>query len=243
MREIQYRVDSFVDSFLKDTSDGLRYISLYLTSEKIREIRRNLETLADSDQTNYANKIFVLSVSMGLITILLTLYLFTALLRYKKLTATGLTILILLIIPLLLITVLFMSAHVNDSMTSIESIGLGLRSEEDFQELIIFSLIYCFIVYPPVILISKNKGYSLGEIFKLKIAMCSGRYLNEVEELNGLMAAVPPPLPLEANPDPLSYPLATRWPRFFARIFDVWWETLFITIILVAVLSHYFTIS
>ena len=27
-------------------------------------------------------------------------------------------------------------------------------------------------------------------------------------------------------PDPLMYPIATRWPRFFARTFDVWWEIL-----------------
>ncbi|NBQ67609.1 MAG: tetratricopeptide repeat protein [Nitrosomonadaceae bacterium] len=67
------------------------------------------------------------------------------------------------------------------------------------------------------------------------------RPLDEVEELNGLMKAVPPPLPLKADPDPLSYPLATRWPRFLARIFDVWWETLLITIIMVNVLSYYFT--
>lgn len=37
----------------------------------------------------------------------------------------------------------------------------------------------------------------------------------------------------------LSYPLATRWPRFFARIFDMWWETLLIGLILGAVLGRY----
>lgn len=63
--------------------------------------------------------------------------------------------------------------------------------------------------------------------------------LDEVDELNELNASMPPPLPLETGPDPLSYPLATRWPRFFARVFDVWWETLLVAIILGAVLGYY----
>lgn len=65
------------------------------------------------------------------------------------------------------------------------------------------------------------------------------RPLDEVDELNELNAAVPPPLPLEISPDPLSYPLATRWPRFFARIFDVWWEILLVAFVLGAVLGAY----
>jgi len=65
------------------------------------------------------------------------------------------------------------------------------------------------------------------------------RPLDEVDELNELNAAVPPPLPLEIGPDPLSYPLATHWPRFFARIFDVWWEILLVAIVFGAVLGRY----
>lgn len=69
--------------------------------------------------------------------------------------------------------------------------------------------------------------------------MDSWRPLNEVDELNGLKGVVPPPLPPKTDPDPLSYPLATRWPRFFARTFDVWWEILLIALILGAVLGRY----
>lgn len=54
-----------------------------------------------------------------------------------------------------------------------------------------------------------------------------------------LKVSVPPPLPSQTELDPVSYPLATRWPRFFARIFDVWWETLLVSIILAAVLGRY----
>lgn len=61
----------------------------------------------------------------------------------------------------------------------------------------------------------------------------------EIDELQMLMAAVPPPLPSKTNPDPLSIPLATRWPRFFARIFDVWWEILLVSFVLGATLGRY----
>ena len=69
--------------------------------------------------------------------------------------------------------------------------------------------------------------------------MDAWRPLDQVDELNELKAVVPPPLPPKADPDPLSYSLATRWPRFFARIFDMWWEALLIALILGAVLGRY----
>jgi uncharacterized RDD family membrane protein YckC len=63
--------------------------------------------------------------------------------------------------------------------------------------------------------------------------------LDEIEELQPLKAAVPPPLPPKASIDPLTYPLATRWQRFFARIFDMWWEILLIAVAVGAVLGRY----
>ncbi len=63
--------------------------------------------------------------------------------------------------------------------------------------------------------------------------------LDEIEELRALKAAVPPPLPPKVSSDPLTYPMATRWPRFFARIFDVWWEILLVSFVLGAVLGRY----
>jgi uncharacterized RDD family membrane protein YckC len=46
------------------------------------------------------------------------------------------------------------------------------------------------------------------------------RRLDEIDELNQLRAALPPPIPKESKP-PIFFP-ATRWPRFLARLFDVW---------------------
>lgn len=63
--------------------------------------------------------------------------------------------------------------------------------------------------------------------------------LDEIKELQTLKAAVPPPLPPKVSADPLTYPMASRWPRFFARIFDVWWEILLVSFALGAVLGRY----
>lgn len=42
--------------------------------------------------------------------------------------------------------------------------------------------------------------------------------------------AAPPQIPLPRNEEPeiLSFPLATPWPRAFARFFDIWWESILI---------------
>lgn len=69
--------------------------------------------------------------------------------------------------------------------------------------------------------------------------MDAWRPLDEIDELQMITAAVPPPLPSKTSPDPLTFPLATSWPRFFARIFDVWWEILFVSFVLGAVLGLY----
>jgi Predicted membrane protein/domain len=58
--------------------------------------------------------------------------------------------------------------------------------------------------------------------------------LDKVDGLSALKATLPPPCTSYT-----SYPLATRWPRFFARIFDVWWEILLTSVALGAVLGRY----
>ena len=63
--------------------------------------------------------------------------------------------------------------------------------------------------------------------------------LDEIEELHALIAAIPPPLPPKPSSDPLTYAMASRWPRFFARIFDSWWEVLLVQFLLGAVLGRY----
>jgi hypothetical protein len=60
--------------------------------------------------------------------------------------------------------------------------------------------------------------------------------LDEIEELRGLKSVLPPPLPSKVS-SPLTYPMASRWPRFFARTFDLLWETLLVVFLLSAVLG------
>ena len=56
--------------------------------------------------------------------------------------------------------------------------------------------------------------------------------LHDVEALKMLITALPPPLPKEAIGNIQSYALAKRWPRFFARLFDIWWENLAVGLVL-----------
>jgi uncharacterized RDD family membrane protein YckC len=45
-------------------------------------------------------------------------------------------------------------------------------------------------------------------------------------------------LPSEVTIAPVIYPLATKWPRFFARTFDIWWENMIVAFALVFLLSR-----
>lgn len=63
--------------------------------------------------------------------------------------------------------------------------------------------------------------------------------LEQVEELSSLTATLPPPLPPKADKKAISYELSRRWPRFFARIFDTWWEILLVSFVLGAVFGRY----
>ena len=47
--------------------------------------------------------------------------------------------------------------------------------------------------------------------------------------------SVLPSQPLEIAIDHLGYSLAARWPRFFARILDIWWEVLFVAFALIKI--------
>src|SRR4051812_29683795 len=69
-------------------------------------------------------------------------------------------------------------------------------------------------------------GKITGSTMFWREGMDSWKPLNDVSELAGLRSAVPPPIPPKAELDPSALPIATPWPRFFARIFDLWAEVL-----------------
>jgi|GEM_PF-1037346 len=51
--------------------------------------------------------------------------------------------------------------------------------------------------------------------------------------------SVSPSQPLEIVIDRLEFSLAARWPRFFARILDIWWEVLVVSLAFGAVLGRF----
>ncbi|MGR6035523.1 MAG: GYF domain-containing protein [Candidatus Nitrosoglobus sp.] len=71
-----------------------------------------------------------------------------------------------------------------------------------------------------------------------KVGMESWLPLDEIEELRGLNSALPPPLPpkVKGNSPPTYFP-ASRWPRYFARSFDLSLGALFVTYLLSFVLG------
>jgi uncharacterized RDD family membrane protein YckC len=69
--------------------------------------------------------------------------------------------------------------------------------------------------------------------------MDAWQHIEEVDELRSLMAVIPPPFPSKQAVNVLDYPMANRWARFFARLFDVWWETLLVVFVSAFVLSRY----
>lgn len=65
-----------------------------------------------------------------------------------------------------------------------------------------------------------------------KEGMDSWSHLDEIDELLPVKKSTPPPIPTSTEE-------AKRFPRFFARIFDVWWETMLVGFFLGSVLSTY----
>lgn len=65
------------------------------------------------------------------------------------------------------------------------------------------------------------------------------RPLDEVEALSALKGTLPPPLPPKVAADPLALPSASRWTRFGARLFDIWWETLSFSYLTGYILGRY----
>ncbi|WP_408601615.1 GYF domain-containing protein [Pseudomonas sp. PLMAX] len=69
--------------------------------------------------------------------------------------------------------------------------------------------------------------------------MDAWQHIDEVDELRSLLAVIPPPFPSKQAVNDLDYPMTNRWARFFARIFDVWWETLLVVMVSAFFLSRY----
>ena len=135
------------------------YFSTPKDTYEVSNYRDKLKRLIDDKNISDANKIVAFSFVMSLLTILFSMYLIVALFRYKKLTAKGLTVLVLLISPFLLASACFMTTMVGDYME--------FKIEDGAVFTIFGCAVYLFIVFPPVIFISKKRGYSISKIIKL----------------------------------------------------------------------------
>lgn len=63
--------------------------------------------------------------------------------------------------------------------------------------------------------------------------------LADIPEFKRGVEPVPPPLPTPTANIPAFYPMATKWPRFFTRLFDLWWESILVAFVLSAILGIY----
>ena len=135
------------------------YFSTPTRSYEVENFRSKLERLIDNKETSDANKIVAFTFVMSLLTILFSIYLLIALFRYKKLTANGLTILVLLISPFLLASACFALARAGEYME--------FEIEDGGFYTIAACAAYLLIIFPPEILIAKKRGYSISKIIKL----------------------------------------------------------------------------
>lgn len=135
------------------------YFSLPTRSYEVNNFSSKLESLTNNKETSGANYIEAFLLAMSIFTILLSIYLLVGLLRYKKLTANGLTVLVLLTSPFLVTSACFSLAYVNEYM-SFDISGGSFYT-------IVACIVYIFILFPPVILISKKRRYSISKIIKL----------------------------------------------------------------------------
>jgi len=136
------------------------YFSTPQSQYDVESYREKLERLIDDKQTSDANNIIIFSLFMAFLTILVSVYLLVALLKFKKLTARGVSVLVILVTPFLIITFGFMTAYVGDYME--------LVIEQSIINSILLSLASIFVIYPPVIFLCKKSGLNLYNIISLE---------------------------------------------------------------------------
>lgn len=81
----------------------------------------------------------------------------------------------------------------------------------------------------------------INESTKLwKEGMDTWQFLSEIDELNSLKSQLPPEIPSKPKNTSDPYKTAGPWARFFARIFDLWWQLLLLSLITGFIIGRYF---
>jgi len=125
----------------------------------VTDFKDTLERKADKEKIFYANAYNLFLLAMSLLTLTLSIYLLSALLKYKKLTAIGIFIIMLLVLPVLISSFALMIGNINNYM-HLDYEGLQIS-------FVLASVVYMFVVYPVVFTVSKSKNFNILTALKL----------------------------------------------------------------------------
>ncbi len=129
------------------------------TSYDLTYFQNKLKRRASLEDTKQSNYINALLLAISIINLAFSVYLIIGLFKYKKLEASGVTLLVLLVLPFYTIATAFMYMHINDYM--------DLAIDYGGDKFIIGSIVYLFVVYPIIFSISKKRNFNFKSILKL----------------------------------------------------------------------------
>ena len=153
----------FIDIQIQDTCPKCRlYFSLPTDGLSNLEFKTKLESLSTENGINSANSITLASIVSSVICFLLTVYLIVGTFKYRTMGANGLSLLVLLVAPFLIASL------------GVASLRLGNYMEpkilDGWSFAIVGCIVYLFLAFPPIVYVSRIKGYKVLNILRLKQA-------------------------------------------------------------------------
>lgn len=136
----------------------------YEYQNSIQDARRYLERISNPKQVGQYNNAVYFLIFSGLVATLTAIYLITALLRYSKIKARGIVIVAMITLPVISAFSILTSFYVFEGFDTYHVV----TDEEYMGTFLITSLIYPFVIYPPIFLICKNKGLEIKSILLLR---------------------------------------------------------------------------
>lgn len=156
-------VTKVVDDVRLKIEKNCPHCDLYFFTPKssydLNDFQNKLKRRASVEDTKQSNYINAFLLAMSLINLAFSVYLLVGLFKYKKLEASGVTILVMLVLPFYTISTSFMLMHIDDYM--------GLDDGGKLAYFIIVSIVYLFIIYPIIFSISKKRNFNFKNILKL----------------------------------------------------------------------------
>ena len=138
-----YRIKLFYPSSTLDVSN---YIS-------------KLEQYADKEKLKNVNSIVIFNIFFSFITILISIYLFYAFIKYKKVKAAGIATLVFLTLPILTATFSLMTVGIGEYL----EMNLS-KNEINIPFVILSSIFYIFVIYPIIFILSKKNKINITNL-------------------------------------------------------------------------------